>query len=244
MRLIPFEPFHTICHGYPENRIFKKSREKKKMKMKKIFFVIAIAFAAINVKAQENNPFDQTGKDFVESLKIIKQDFKDGIIKDFSKEAVSKYSKSLPLKTNIDLDMAATVFAKIKTPDFSIEKAVNESNLSKSSKKILLTLASNPDKFNLSEMKDYLVKETENVKNMDLKGDEKEFVLSTIAITYRELDNTNEQCYCDGHGPNGSGHLDCTTCGVIMGGIIGWSICGPLCGLGGAVVGGVVGALS
>jgi hypothetical protein len=212
--------------------------------MKKIFFLIAISFTVINIYAQENNPFDKVGKDFVESLKIIKQDFKEGKINDFSKEAVSEYSKNLPLKTNIDLDMAATVFAKIKTNDFSVEKALSECNLSAYSKKLLLTMASNPDKLTLDEMKDYLVKEVDNIKNMDLKETEKEFVFTTIAVTYREIDNTNESCYCDGHGPNGSGQIDCTSCGVIMGGIIGWSICGPLCGLGGAVVGGIVGALS
>jgi hypothetical protein len=83
---------------------------------------------------------------------------------------------------------------------------------------------------------------------------EKKFLLSMTAISYNLIKSNfqssstealkKKDCYCTVTGPDGSGQVNCTVCGVIIGGVVGSLICGPWpCGAIGAVVGGIIGTL-
>lgn len=211
--------------------------------MKKTFPLIIVLFAAYFSNAQDNNPYNKVGIDFASSLKIISEDFKAGKVKDFSNEAIESYARKLPLKAEVNMDLASKVFSTVKGKDFNFINTVKESAFSKTSKEFFIKAAVNPDKLDNKQMKAYLIDKTAEINKSQLADAEKQLVLSLISIIY----NSNElsrDSYCTISGPEGSGPIDCGTAGTIIGGIIGWSICGPLCGLGGAIIGGVVGSLS
>ena len=242
---IPFEP-DTICHGCPENRILKRVGKEIYLFMKKILLLIVVFFCFHFSNAQENNPFKQVGIDYVASLKIITKDVKAGKIKDFSKEAIEAYSQKLPLKAAVNMDLVSKVFSSIKAKDFDFAKLVKESSFSESSKDFFVIASVNPGKLDPKKMNQYLINKTDEIKNSDAGDDEKEMVLSFISIAYQlnemSMEYNRSNCYISG--PEGSGPISCTVAGAIGGGIIGWGICGPLCGLGGVIVGGIIGSLS
>lgn len=201
--------------------------------------------AAYFSNAQENNPYNKAGVDFASSLKIITEDFKAGKVKDFSNEAIEAYSQKLPLKAEVNMDLASKVFSTIKAKDFDFVKTVKESTFSETSKEFFITAVVNPNKLDSKRMKAYLINKTAEIKKSELADSEKEMVLSLISIIYNSNELLNDsKVTCSYSGPEGAVPMDCGSAGTIIGGIIGWSICGPLCGLGGAIIGGVAASLS
>ncbi|MBL0358105.1 MAG: hypothetical protein IPP72_15105 [Chitinophagaceae bacterium] len=214
--------------------------------MKRILSLIVMIICSYFSNAQENNPFNQLGIDYVTSLKIITEDFKAGKIKDFSKEAIEAYSHKLPIKGEVNMDLAGKIFSTIKANDFDFVKLVKESSFSETSKEFFIAVSVNPGKLDLKQMNEYLINKTDEIKKSEVGDSEKEMVLSLISIAYRVNgvpgDNNDSNCFMSG--PVGSGPINCVIAGVIGGGIIGWSICGLPCTIGGAIIGGILGAVS
>ena len=85
--LIPFGRY-TICHGYPENRIFEKSREKfnfiemKKIILKTSLLLMASIFSFINnIEAQEITKFNDDNEAYVKLLEKTSLDVNDILLK-------------------------------------------------------------------------------------------------------------------------------------------------------------------
>ncbi len=217
--------------------------------MKKILISLAIVTTACNLFGQKNNPYNHVGIDYVKSVEIIISDFKKGTIKEFSNEAIQLYSKKLPLKAEVNMDLVANVSSTIKNKGFSLTELITKTDISDNSKSILIKILLNPDKLDVSQMKTYLEHAVDEINKNDISISEKEIVLSLISISYNlfsasEISRlTNWDCTPE-LAPGINLPNQCVAAGVIAGGIIGLIACGPLCGIGGAIVGGLVGSLS
>lgn len=214
--------------------------------MKKFLLTMFVFLFTFLLKAQENNPYNQFGPDYVKSVKLITEDFKAGKVKEFTKETLEEYSKKIPLKNEVNMDIVSAVFKTIKSRDFDFVKFIDQSSLSEISKNTFITLATNPEKLDLEKLRGYMQIKVDEIQKSDISNSEKEMVLSLVAIAYstsfEPLERANSNC--EASGPQGTGPIPCIVAGVIGGGIIGWEICGLWCGIGGAIIGGIAGALS
>ncbi len=222
--------------------------------MRKYVLPVCLLFSPVVLLAQPNNSFDKTGIDYVNSLGIIKKDFSTGRATDFSEATLNYYSASIPLKNQVSVDMAATIVNTMKSQAFSYTNVIDNSSLSPFSRGLIKSIINNDHHLDNMGYREDLGVKTEQVLTSDIPAREKEFVLSLVAVAYHIADpltqgdapNARERgCWING--PYGSGpgtQAQCIAAGALIGGVIGYSICGFLCGLGGAVIGGVAGALS
>ena len=63
--------------------------------MQKIVIAGILFHLTISVFAQKNNPYNQVGLDYVESVKIISEDYNNGKIKDLTKETIEGFTKKI-----------------------------------------------------------------------------------------------------------------------------------------------------
>lgn len=183
-----------------------------------------------DTRADNKNPYDSVGKDFVESIKILQRDFDEGKIKAFDKETTDYYLSILPVKAEINEEVIAATVNAVKTSNY--KEVIMNSKLSSFSKEILLKSQTNSPDF--SELVD-------QVKNKELPESEAQVVLTSLAIT-ENLNQTSalSKCTINGYsGPNA-----CQALGAVIGFYVGHGFCGPICGIGGALLGAAVGSLS
>jgi hypothetical protein len=222
--------------------------------MRKYVLPVFFFFSPAVLPAQTNNSFDKTGIDYVHSIEMIRTDFNAGRATDFSEAMLSYYSAKIPLKNQVSVDMTATILNTMKSVAFNYATVIDNSSLSSFSRSLIKDIIRNDDRFDNNGYRDDLGKKTDQVLSSAIPAGEKEFVLSLVAVAYHIADpltggdapNARERgCWING--PYGSGpgtQAQCIAAGALIGGVIGYSICGVLCGLGGAVIGGVAGALS
>ena len=213
-----------------------------------------LVFVSTTLFGQTNNPYDSQGIQYINSLSLIRDDFFAGKATEFNDATLSYYSRQVPLRNKVSVDLAATVVNNMKDPVFSYTTAIDRSSLSGFSKNTLKTVITNEHHLDNSGYQADLVSRTNDVLTAAIPATEKEFVLSLIAIAYHTADPGSSEVLANGrqrgcwiNGPYGSGpgtREQCIAAGALIGGVIGYSICGILCGLGGAIVGGVAGALS
>lgn len=183
-----------------------------------------------DTQANKNNPYDTVGKDFVASLKILQRDYDEGKIKTFDKETTNYYLSILPVKAEINEEVIAATLNAVKTSNY--QEVIMNSKLSEFSKDILLKSQKNfPDFSDL----------VEKVQNERLSESETQLVLTSLAIT-ENLNQTAAFSRCTVNGRTGPNA--CAAVGAIVGFWIGDVICGPICGIGGALLGSAVGSLS
>lgn len=216
--------------------------------MKNLLLMIALVAIVIDSFSQKNNPLNQRGLDFVASIDIISADFNAGKVKAFDQETILSYSKVLPLQHTASVDLAANVVRTIKDPGYRFLDVVNNSSLSDFSKDLLPKLI-NTERLSIEHFRNSLSNMVQEITSEKISPSEKELLLSLTAISYNIAANSSlgrgANCYFDG--PNGTVALnreECITAGAMMGGLLGFSICGPWCALGGAIVGSIAVALS
>lgn len=219
------------------------------MKRILIFCIALIVFFVTN--AQKNNLYNQRGIDYIASLSVITNDFKNGKVSDINQETLNNYAKQIPLKTNININISSQVVQTLKTPGFNFVNFVDNSSLTLSSKQVVKDIIGKMQTLNSSDYQSFLTSKINQVQEARLDEQEKELVLSLIAIASNISDKAgglaSRESGCYVYGPDGSGNYQgnmCIAVGAVVGGLIGWGICGPLCALGGAVIGGVIGSLS
>ncbi len=197
--------------------------------------------------AQPNNPYDQKGIDYATSVSIVSADFDAGKVKEFNTETLNKYSKMVPLQNQVSMDMVAGITKTLKAPNFSFTGFVNGSSLSAFAKQIVPQLL-NVKKVSQDEFRKYLAAKVDEIKTAKIDNPERELLLSLTAISYHvHAAGYGRSRGCQIQTPTYSGPAEPETCmvmGATVGGMIGFSLCGFFCGLGGAIIGGVVGALS
>ncbi|HMI79927.1 MAG TPA: hypothetical protein VK484_14105 [Ferruginibacter sp.] len=221
--------------------------------MKKILnLVFAALLVSVNTVslAQSNNPYDQRGIDYMSSLQIISNDVKNRGVKDLNQSTLDYYSRKIPLQTQASEEMAGTILRTIKTPGFKLSAFVDNSALSKDAKRAIKDIYTGSRDMAPEAFRAALVSKVDNINEMALASAEKELVLSLAAITYHAVSSSdqlrapdNPSVHCEVFGEGGSAPIPCWVAGTVIGATIGFQICGAWCALGGAVIGGVIGAL-
>lgn len=223
--------------------------------MRKCVFPALLFLLPAGLFAQSNNPYNQSGVDYVNSLAMIKNDFAAGKVTEFSESTLNYYSRSVPLRNQVSVDMAAAIVNNMKNPGFSFANVIDNSTLSGYSRNLLKDIISNESHLDDNGYRANLAVRTNEVLAAGIPATEKEFVLSLVAVAYNIADPVTPDALANGReyggcwitGPNGSGpgtRAQCIAAGAFLGGVLGYSICGVLCGIGGAIIGGVAGALS
>ncbi len=221
--------------------------------MKKVISFVAFLFYGLILIAQENNPYKQRGYDYVTSINLIADDFANGLVRDFSEEALVNYSTRMPLQNQVSMNMVSTIFGTLKTPKFDAMSYINNSSMPDVAKDVLKNILQYSRDYTGNDLRLRLTALTNDVVNSGLSQSHKEFTLSLIAIANNSegfsgtLRSRQNQGGCILSGPNGTGEVTgdaCILAGVLVGAWIGFEICGPLCMLGGAIIGGVIGSLS
>jgi|GEM_PF-1926691 len=220
-----------------------------------ILSVVALLCVQVTF-SQKNNPFAQRGADFVESYNLIKKDYDAGNIKTLNEKTLAYYSAKVPLKNSITIGTATEVFKTIQSGKSSLEEVMKKSSVSDVARKITLEIVYNPRKLNDAEFSQFLVQKNEDIKNSRISEGEKELLYTFSAIGYSlrteklaggNVAGKNEAQGCMVTTPDGSGPMSNANCigiAAVVGGIIGFNACGVLCGLAGAVIAGVVTAIT
>lgn len=217
--------------------------------MKKIFgfFIAAILLLTNTVSfAQSNNPYNQSGIEYMTSLKMISNDVRTRGVSDFNQSTLDYYSNLIPLRSQATTEMASTILKTVKSSSFNLTNFIDNSTLSVNAKQSLKDVFKSPLGQSWQDYQLGLASKTENIKNGSLQAKEKELLLSIIAITYNAtpLQQTNSaSTECIAFGEEGSGPIPCWVVGAVVGAVVGNLICGPLCAVGGAIIGGVIGTL-
>ncbi len=181
-----------------------------------------------DTKSDKVNPYNSVGVDFVTSAKTLQNDYNEGKIKTIDKKTTEYYQSILPLKAEVTEEVISATINALKTSNY--KEVVMNSKLSEFSKNILLESQTNsPDFSGL----------VEKVNNSKLSESEREMVLTSLAIT-QNLNQTSALSRCTINGQTGPNA--CQAAGALSGFIIGEAICGPLCGLGGAIIGAIFGS--
>jgi len=219
--------------------------------MKKLLLPLFLCCATFPGFTQENNPYNQKGIDYVNSLNIISADIKAGRVKEFNQESIKYYTGKIPLKVEANADMAAAIVKRMKATDASLTQVLAESSLSPATKQYLSDIYYVKKGTSLEQYKTLLSQKTSALLKQNVAAAEKELLLSVFAIAYNRSKDIQEKlqgkepsgnCILTGEG--GSGPVDCMMAGAIVGATLGWQICGVWCALGGAIIGGVAGAFS
>jgi hypothetical protein len=207
------------------------------------FLATLLAFVSF---AQDNNPYNGKGTDFNTSYTLIKNDYAAGKVTRFDERTIAAYSRKIPLGATMTADLSAQILHTMNAPDFNLTTFIQQSNLTPFSQQVFLDVLTKP-------LPDRTYQENirikvDAVKLAEIPEAERELVLSLLAVAYnlKDILPANARQGCIISGPDGSGEGtpgQCAVAGAVIGGLIGWGICGFWCALGGAIVGGVIGGL-
>ena len=190
--------------------------------------IIATVSFAFNAESQKNNPYNSLGVDFVKSLKILQSDYNCGKINSIDEKTIDYYLSVLPSKADVNEEVVGAVVNAMKSSNYT--EVVTNSKLTDFAKETLLQSQKNGADIN------GLV---EKVKDQKLSPSENETVLTSLAITYN-LSQTAALSRCTVNGQTGPNA--CQAAGALIGFYLGDVICGPLCGIGGAIIGAIWGS--
>lgn len=223
--------------------------------MKTFFLSIAMLIACCTF-AQQNNPYNQRGIDYMKSFNLIKTDYQAGKIKELNEATLDYYSKAVPLQNSISMELASDIIKAFKNQPIDADQVVKETNLSDYSKKTLLEFIKNTKGLHDEDLKSFYVKKNDEISGSKISTEEKEFLLTLSAINYNALDrNANivgrafgedddGGCAVQGGGATTSiSNGECILLAASIGAAIGWRICGGWCAAGGAVLFGVLTAI-
>lgn len=218
----------------------------KFIKMKNLLYVFGLSFFSTMSIAQKNNPYNQRGVDFVTSVNLVSNDFNAGLVKDFTQESLNKYSKMIPLQNQVSLDLTSRIVKAVKAPGFNFYDFINNSTLSSYAKNMYPQLI-NPKGKSADEFRKTLSEKVGEINLAKIDRNEKELLLSVAAISFNSSNNpVAGRSSCELQSPEGTvtlTHTQCIVAFAAAGAYIGFQICGVWCGLGGAVVGGLVAAI-
>ncbi len=214
--------------------------------MRNIFLLFAACSSLLSV-AQENNPYNSKGQQYIASIKMIRDDFNAGKVKEFTEESLQYYSNLVPLKNEVNLDVATKVVQTVKNTNVDFNSIVNESSLTPNSKQLYREFYEQSVRLGAAGFREHLRKKVEVIKKSKIAESERESLLTLAAILYHGVEARNG-CVttittADGVMVDDSG-TGCVVLGMAIGYLAGNMICGTLCGIGGAIVGGIIGALT
>ena len=211
--------------------------------MKTLIFSLVLVILTGSCFAQPNNPYNQRGIDFTNSVDLITADFNAGKVKEFNDETVSEYSRLIPLQNHVSMELVTTIMKTVKDPGFRLENVIENGAATDYTKQSIKEFF-NPKGLPTEEFKRSLAGKVDEINKAKIPETEKEFLYSMSSIVYNNLANTNTGRYECGItlGQNNT-NIPCTVACAIIGATVGFYVCGIWCGLGGAVIGAVIGSL-
>lgn len=214
--------------------------------MRSILFTI-LFFQSVLGSAQENNPYNSRGLDYVSSLAIIKKDFDGGKVRDITEQTLAYYSRLVPSENAITADVAAKIVQTIKNNSFDFEEFISAAEIPSFSKETYLNAYRQSFTLKGEEFADFLRHEVDAISQADIDQVEKESLLTFVALIYNGQ-AARRGCTTTITGPNGvmvdDSGTGCIILGIGVGLVVGNLVCGIPCAIGGAIVGGIVGALT
>ncbi len=209
--------------------------------------LLLMNFASI---AQNNNPYNQKGIDFMASVKIIKQDYESGKVTGFTDDAISNYSKTLPLKIEkVEPSLVSDVVNAVKVKNLDVTSFVNNSSMSifaKQTTNDLLSICKAPNALvNLTNKVTQITTSAASVKD-------KEFALTLTGVLYNYSSDYIAKAATNGISTNSASSnncvyngepASCTAVGAMIGTLVGTAVGYSCCGPGGALIGALVGAI-
>ncbi len=216
--------------------------------MKKILMTAGLFLVVAGVFAQKNNPFNERGIQYVESLEIIRADLEAGKVKDFNEESIRHYASTLPIQGNVSVETVAEIVATLKDPGFNFEEQLEKARISDYAKEFLSNLPKSKET-SLEEYKESLIGRVDVVRHSEIDDEEKEMLLTQVAITYNLIETNislgEPNCWLTINGIYPDTRMECAVGGAIAGLILGTIFCGgPWCYVVFGLVGGILGFLS
>src|SRR5258705_3172324 len=197
--------------------------------MKGIFSIFGVSLFSIISSAQRNNPYNQNGIDYVKSLNIIQNAYDSGLVREFSEKTISYYSRVIPLQNQVSTELVATIVNTRSSANFNIDAFINGTSLLALSKEIFKAVIKNSVKPSVVEYKGILSSKVDEVLKSTIPINEREFVLSLIAMAYNVAQNSIASrggCIitANSQSENAEG-LPCIVVGAIPGASFGYQIC-------------------
>lgn len=216
--------------------------------MKSFFLTVGLLIIYQLSISQSNNPYNQNGLDYVASLELIQNDYNQGQVREFNEQTISHYSSAIPLQNQVSMSLVTTIINTRNSTNSNIDSVIDATSLSSFSKNTSKSIYKSSIKLSLEKYKEFLIALVDDINNSSISQNEKKLLLTFTAIAYQTASSTSlgrRGCIITANGESNTAEgFPCIVVGAIIGGYIGWEICGFWCALGGAVVGGILGSLS
>jgi hypothetical protein len=195
--------------------------------------------------SQSNNPYNGVGVSIIDVTKVVLQDYKDGKIKEINQATIDQYFKALLSGSTIKVDDLNKILSAAKTA--TSEGIIKTSGFS-----------SQGQTFLTKSLTDYSTTAlVDDVKKSSISESEKKSILTVLAVNYNLSRSTTNQISAPktSKGPNADYFIEDVPAPYVvapiggygvfwgaLGFVLGNSLCGPPCGLAGAVVGLMLGS--
>lgn len=227
--------------------------------MKKIIAFIQLSLIAGFTWGQTNNPFDSTGIKVRQSVLLIADAINNGSITDYSAKTIDEYTRLLPIRASASVEMVGTIYRAVNDSNFNLSGALGTTAYSSSFTNHLIEICEKSKTTEVSRFQDFIETKVAAVQDQ-LEGSERDLLLQFCAIAYHTAELYNSQvnasniipesgpqtysrhsvnCYIGSNGEQIP--VPCGVAGAIIGGTIGYGICGIPCSIGGAIIGGIIG---
>ena len=97
--------------------------------MKTLFTCFFAVLFSLSLQAQPNNPYDQTGRDFVKSCQILMAELTKGGIKTIDEPAIKKMQSMIPSKTQMNPSLAGEIMKNVKQDPLPLSSVLKNSSL-------------------------------------------------------------------------------------------------------------------
>jgi len=208
--------------------------------------------------AQSNNPYSDFGSDYIESVNKIVGDIQENGFLGNDEAGLQHYQSLCMVDVQINPSIADEVYNLSNTAGLNFVDYINSvSNVSQEAKDFTIQIVQNLDGLSLTEKVAYYADLVDQINGSSLVDEEKEMNLKLISIAVYAYQNNlpggeqnasrNNNNACTIEGPEGSGSANATTCVILAAGLgfyAGFQVCGGWCGVGGAIVFGVLTAIA
>ena len=211
-----------------------------------ILYLLAIVMWSDSI-GQSNNPYNDMGKKYFESVNKIVADIKDNGFKGNDQKSLDYYASLSSLQLKMNPELAAKLY-EINSKPLNPVEIIKNSTVSEQAKNFSLKLISVPQKLTKDETTKYFENLSRDVKNSNISEDEKSLNLMLISVANQssQIRGGSNARGCTIETENGTADLSpwqCVMMGAAIGAYIGWEICGGWCAVGGAILIGVITAI-
>ncbi len=218
--------------------------------------------STLSLSAQDNNRLDEIGKNYLPSLSMIKADVDNGKVTEINQETIDYYAQVIPLKGEMNMELANEMFDIKKGGPVKFEEFLaNAKNISTEAKGFISKICNPKIAINEINYGKYYTNLVSDIEKTAISSQEKDMLLALNSLAFNvrgdgteladggtrinNIRNEEGLCYVESEG--GSVYLTATECVILVAGvgfITGFQNCGFWCGVGGAVIFGVIAAIS